>query len=393
MSYSLRGRLDSRLAAAVGMLLVAGVLAGLLRAWWPLQLAALMLAVGLVLDVLVYHRLIDYQPGWLAVPLGLLELGAVMAAARALDVAVPLGAALALFAAGWVIAQVLGHAALPRWRLTYGDDGGELGRAGAAVALVPVLMLGSAAGTAYANQPPTVHLTAGVHEGPMVLDHAPRLVGARGAIVRGGIVVRADNVLVSGVTVIGGENGIEVDGFRNVRLEHVRISGSVLDGIHVRWSSVAIRDCAVDMAGSTYGQGIDISYTVDLPPSSVRRCTVLGGREGIVTHSASAMLRDNRVAGSTLRGIAMTEMSMGEVKDNEVSGALGVGILCGDHSMCEISANRVIDTRPDTASGDLSRMGYGIVAQYHAHVELGRNELVRSPGGVGSFLNSRIHRP
>lgn len=393
MSYSLRGRLDSRLAAAVGPVLIAGVLAALLRSWWPLQLAALMLAVGLVLDVLVYHRLIDYQPGWLAVPLGLLELAAVMLSARALDVAVPLGAAVALFGAGWVLAQVLGHAALPRWCLTYGDDGGELGRAGAAVALVPVLVLGSAAGTAYANQPPTVRLAAGVHEGPLVLDHAQRLVGARGAIVRGGIVVAADNVLVRGVTVVGGENGIEVDGFRNVRLEQVRISGAVLDGIHVRAGSVSIRGCAVDMAGSAYGQGIDISYTFDLPPSTVRRCTVLGGREGIVTHSANAVLRDNRVAGSTLRGIAMTEMSMGEVRSNDVSGALGVGILCGDHSMCEISGNRVRDIRPDVPSGDLSRMGYGILAQYGAHVELGWNELVRSPGGVGSFLDSRIHWP
>jgi hypothetical protein len=391
VSYSLRGRLDSRLAAAIGPLLVAVLLAALLRSWWPLQLAALMLAVGLVLDVLVYHRIIDYQPGWLAVPLGLLELAAVMVAARALDVPVPRGAALAFFAAAWVLAQVLGHAALPRWCLTYGDDGGELGRAGAAVALVPIVVLGGAGGTAYANQPPTVHLATGVHEGPLVLDHPQRLIGARGAIVRGGIVVAANNVLVSGVTVVGGENGIEVDGFRDVRLEHVRISGTGLDGIHVRASSVSIRGCAVDMTGSTYGQGIDISYTFDLPPSSVRGCTVVGGREGIVTHSANAMLRDNWVAGSTLRGIAMTEMSMGEVRSNEVSGVLGVGILCGDHSRCEISRNRVLDTRPDAASGDISRMGYGILAQYHAHVELGRNELVRSPGGVGSFLDSRIN--
>ena len=390
MSYSLRGRLDSRLAAAVVPLLIAGVLAGLLRAWWPFQLAALMLAVGLVFDLLVYHRLIDYQPGWLAVPLGLLELAVVMAVAGALDVQAPLQGAVALFATGWVLAQVLGHAALPRWRLTYGDDGGELGRAGAAVALVPVLVLGGAAGTAYANQPPIVHLTAGVHAGPLVLDHAQRLVGARGAIVRGGIVVAADNVLVRGVTVTGGENGIEVDGFRNVRLEQVRVTGAALDGIHVRAGSVSIRDCVVDMAGNAYGQGIDISYTFDLPASSVRGCTVLGGREGIVTHSANAMLRDNRVAGSSLRGIAMTEMSMGEVRSNEVRDSLGVGILCGDHSMCHITGNRVLDTRPDAASGDLSRMGYGILAQYHAHVELGWNELVRSPGGVGSFLNSRI---
>ena len=35
-----------------------------------------MLAVGLALDVLLYHRLLPYQPGWARCPLGLLELGA-----------------------------------------------------------------------------------------------------------------------------------------------------------------------------------------------------------------------------------------------------------------------------------------------------------------------------
>ena len=41
-----------------------------------------MVGVGLALDVLVYDRALDYQPGWLALPLGALELGLVTALAR-----------------------------------------------------------------------------------------------------------------------------------------------------------------------------------------------------------------------------------------------------------------------------------------------------------------------
>ena len=37
------------------------------------------------------------------------------------------------------------------------------------------------------------------------------LVGEPGAVVRGGIVVRANEVTIRHVTVVGGENGIDVE--------------------------------------------------------------------------------------------------------------------------------------------------------------------------------------
>lgn len=392
MSYSLKGRLDSRLAATLAPLLFACVLARVLASWWPLQLAAVMLGLGLLLDVLVYDRLIDYQPGWAALPLGLLELVLVMSVAPALRVHAPPLPALAFFAISWALAQVLGHAALPLWRLTYGEDGGELGQGAFAVAVVPLLLLGSAAGTAMSMQPPTVRLAAGIHQGPIILESAQRLVGERGAVVRGGIVIRADDVVVRGVRVIGGENGIEVDGARRVRLEHVTISGAELDGIHVRRSAVEISDCSVDMTGSEYGQGIDISYGGDLAMSSVQGCSVRGGQEGIVTHFSNAMLRGNRVAGTTMRAISMTEMSMGEIEFNSVGAATGVGILCGDHSECEVRYNRVTDIRPEPASTDPARRGVAILSQYGSHLRMGRNSMAASPGGVAALLGAHIRR-
>ena len=61
------------------------------------------------------------------------------------------------------------------------------------------------------------------------------------------------------------------------------------------------------------------------------------------------LIRDNRVTGTELRAITMTEMSMGTIEDNEVTEALGVGIFCGDYSECEIEDNEVSDVAP-TAS-------------------------------------------
>ena len=68
MSYTLRGRLESRLAAALLPFLAACGLAAILGDWWPLQLAAAMIGVGLALDSTVLHRLLPYQPGWAALP-------------------------------------------------------------------------------------------------------------------------------------------------------------------------------------------------------------------------------------------------------------------------------------------------------------------------------------
>jgi nitrous oxidase accessory protein NosD len=97
-------------------------------------------------------------------------------------------------------------------------------------------------------RPPVVHLAAGVHKGPLVIDRRETLVGEQGAVVRGGIIVRADDVTIRNVAVVGGENGIEVDEARNVVLDRVSVSGAQLDGIHVRRSNVEIRDCTIDSA-------------------------------------------------------------------------------------------------------------------------------------------------
>jgi hypothetical protein len=393
VSYTLRGRIETRLAAALLPLLVAAVLSPLLHKWWPLELVGLMTAIGLLLDAALYHRLLAYQPGWLALPLGGLELGLTMGAARLLELNAPLQPALALFAGAWVVHQVLAHAALPLFRLSWPEDGGELGRTGVGLrAAVPVLTL-AILGVAWAVEPPTVRLPAGEHAGPIVLDHAQTLVGEAGTIVNGGIVITADDVTVRNVTVRGGEYGIHVEHADSVELDDVVVEGAELDGIHVRRSQVEIRDCAIRSLPAAYTQGIDISFGNDLAPSLVERCTVTGGLEGIVTHFARVLIRDNRVSNTELRAITMTEMSMGKIEDNEVADALGVGIFCGDYSHCEIEDNSVSDVSPDHGSGDRSRTGVAIQSHFGAEAELEGNEIRSSPGGIAASPDATIdHR-
>jgi hypothetical protein len=390
MAFTLRGRSETRLAASIAPLLIAFGVALALETWWPVELAGIMVGVGLLLDAALYHRLLSYQPGWLALPLGTLELAFVMGIALALDVAAPLSPALAFYAGSWLLGQVLVHAVLPVGRLSYGEDGGELGRAGPAFAAAVLTLFAAAGGVAWATQPPTMHLAAGIHQGPIHVDHSQKLIGEPGAVVRGGILVTSDDVTIRNVTVVGAQIGIEIDGAENVTIEDVRVSGTSLDAIQARRASVTIRDCLIHSPAGEYATGIDISFGFDLAPSLIEGCTILGGREGIVTHFAHVRVESNHVSDTTLRGLGLTEMSMVVAEGNTIENAMGVGIYCGDFSECTIENNAVGGTRPDLASGDRTRMGFAVVAHYGAKAELKDNVLSRNAAGATAFLEAEI---
>jgi parallel beta-helix repeat protein len=390
MSYTLRGRIDSRLLSAIVPLVVACVLALTLHRWWPVEVGALMVGVGVALDLVLYNRVFAYQPGWVALPLGALELALVVSLAGPVGIMAPLGPALAFFAAAWLLAQVFAHVVLPWLGLSYAEDGGELGRPGAAAGAAAVAILLAASGVAFATRPPTVTLRAGVVKGPLVITREETLVGKPGTVVTGGIVVRASGVVIRNLTVVGGENGIEVEHSRRVRLYGVRVLGAKMDGIHVRFSQVMIRNCTVAVSGP-FAQGIDISYSGFQGMGAVEGCDVSGGNECIVVHASNIMVSGNRVHGTGMRGITMSEMSMGEVAKNNVSGSIGVGVYCGDHSMCDVNQNVIVGMGSDH-TGNEAAAGVGIEANYYAEAELDRNVLVGNPMPVASFDQSRLIR-
>jgi len=390
MSYTLRGRIESRLLGALVALIGAAVLGVALDRWWPLVLTGLMVGVGLLLDAAVYHRLLPYQPAWVAVPLGAVELGAVMGLAIALDVGAPFRPAVALFVGAWLVAQLLAHAGFPLLRLTYGEDGGELGRLGTAATACCAAFLAFAGGIAWGTRPPTVHLGAGFHRGPIVLDHAQTLDGDGKAVIQGTVRITADHVILRDVTILAGENGVEVENAEHVLLDHVRVRGASADGIHVRQAQVSIRDCDIREPRGPNVEGIDISFAMDRPPSTVDECTVEDVQDGIVTHTTNVHVEDNVVRGTTGTGIAVTEMSMGSVDDNRVEDAVGIGIFCTDYSECAIERNTVTGMRPELGSSGTMRAGFGIVVHYGAKAEVGENILAGNGRRIGTFSNAFV---
>jgi hypothetical protein len=101
------------------------------------------------------------------------------------------------------------------------------------------------------------------------------------------------------------------------------------------------------------------------------------------------IVRDH-VSGTELRGISVDEMSMGTVMDSDVSDALGIGIYCNDRSTCMIEHNTVVDTRPDIASGDPTRRGIGVLADFQSQADLRGNQLRSNPIPMSAVMNSEI---
>ena len=216
------------------------------------------------------------------------------------------------------------------------------------------------------------------------------LQGDPGAVVRGGIVVAHDDVQIKDVTVVGGENGITVDGVRGTVIDGVTVQGAKLDGIHVRLAGVVIRDCTVDMLGNRLGQGIDISFNMDMGMSMVEGCTVVGGQQGITTHSSGTEIMSNLVSRTTGQAIAVDEMSMGMASHNTVRDALGVGLYCGDRSMCMFDHNTVIGARPDTSTGLRIRRGFAVLADFQSEADLWRNSLAANPVAAGAITGATL---
>jgi Right handed beta helix region len=233
-----------------------------------------------------------------------------------------------------------------------------------AIALAVTLVGLIATGVGFSAAPPTVRLAAGVHQGPIVLDYPQRLVGSPGTVVRGGIIVTSDDVV----------------------LEHVRIDRAALDGIAVRDASVAIRDCEV-RSRMAHAQGIDISFTHGRRPSLVERCQIQGGREGILVDGAEGEVRDNRITGTSVRAISINEMAMAHVIRNHVQDVRGNGLYCGDYSMCELERNTVERVRPNRAE-NRSLHGIGIVSDYHARADLEGNVVTHANRRNATFAGA-----
>ena len=219
----------------------------------------------------------------------------------------------------------------------------------------------------------TVELAPGRHE-PFTVDVPATVRGHAGAVVAGGIVVTADGARLQDLTVAGGQDGITVRGARDVVITGAHVSGVTMHGIEVVEATATIRDCRVTAPAGRYVQGVEVRNSAGLGRTVVEGCTVAGGQEGLVAHVSRVELRGNDVAQTTMRAIAVTEMSEGLVSGNRVHDVTGAGVYCGDMSHCEVTGNLVHGVRAHPG-GARSLAGHAVAAWYYSTVRVLGNDV------------------
>lgn len=225
---------------------------------------------------------------------------------------------------------------------------------------------------AAANPGDRIVLTAGTHQGPIVIDKPLTLIGRPGAVVTGPpdqpviLVLSTSDVTIRNVSVEGGYTGIDVRDATEVLLDGVAVFGASWHGIFAHDAHVTILDCVVRGLTGDFAQGIEIINSDSREESLIEGCTVEGPMiEGIVSHVSHVRVLDNVVSGTTERAISVTEMSAGTVSGNQVNDVTGTAYYCGDGSMCTIVGNSAAGVGPGT-EGTTGGQGHAVLIQYHS---------------------------
>jgi hypothetical protein len=237
----------------------------------------------------------------------------------------------------------------------------------------------------------TVRLLAGRHSGPVTVSQRIELEGEAGAVLVAGVAdesalqVRADGTRVSGLEVVGGWTGIELDDAEGAVVGDVSIRGSDLQGMLVYKASATVENVRISGLRDPHAQGIEV---LSAPDVIVRDSKVTGGKIGIVGHLSEVLFENNVVTQTSQIGIMIREMSNGAAHGNEVFDAEGAGLYCGDMSMCEFADNTVHDI---AATGTArSGAGWGLVVHYESTASSTNDVLEGEAGDAVALANSRM---
>lgn len=255
---------------------------------------------------------------------------------------------------------------------------------------------GSDLASIVADAPPGARIIVrpGVYRGPVVIDAPVELLALDGAQIVGPATVdatlrvAANGVVVRGFEIRGGSSGIVVREVDRVTIADVVVQHADLHGIEVVDASATIEAILVRRLRHELAQGIEVRNADGRDPTVVRDSVIEGGQEGIVSHVSDVVILDNDVSATTMRGIAVTEMSHGLVRGNAVTGARGTGLYCGDMSRCAFEDNTA--SAVASAPGGHSTAGWGLVSSYHATASSQGDQLSGASGAMTTLMGAHI---
>jgi parallel beta-helix repeat protein len=197
------------------------------------------------------------------------------------------------------------------------------------------------------------------------------------------VISKAQNVVISGVTITNGRTGIEMAD-SSLTLSDAVLKRNIRRGLSAERSVVEIKDSEVletqPDAEGFQGSGIRIG---DHSKATLTNVTVAGNaRVGItVIDSSEATIVGTRVLGTKPNasgaygwGIDVSVNSKATIRENTISGNTAVGIGITESSQAVIESNQITDQKPD-GSGI---RGYGILIELGSKAEIRNNTLTRN---------------
>lgn len=207
------------------------------------------------------------------------------------------------------------------------------------------------------------------------------------------VISKAQNVVISSVTITNGRNGIEMAD-SSLMLTNVVLKRNNRRGLSAERSVLEIKESEVletqPDAEGFQGSGIRVA---DHSKVTITNVTVSdNARVGItVSDSSEATITGSKVLGTLPNvsgafgwGIEVAVNSKATIRENTVSGNTAVGIGVSENSQAVIESNQITDQKPD-GSGI---RGYGILIQLGSKAEIKNNTLTRNTD-VAIFATER----
>lgn len=227
----------------------------------------------------------------------------------------------------------------------------------------------------------TLRLSAGAHQGPIVIRKPLLLEGVEGAILRGDgeasvITVDAPDVTIRSLTIV--ESGIKLHEMdsgifltraaRRAIVEHNRIERNLV-GVYVHGAEDAIiRDNVIfgrsDLRLNEAGNGV---HVWNAPGSRVLDNDIIAGRDGIYVISS----RKNVFRGNRMRDLRYAVHYM-YTNDSEVSGNISIG----NHAGFAIMYSDRLRVVGNVSEGDRDR---GLFLNYANNSDIGGNVVRAAP--------------
>jgi parallel beta-helix repeat protein len=224
---------------------------------------------------------------------------------------------------------------------------------------------------------------------------------------RATIGIRGRGIVITGLTVTGGENGIgiarggtatisnstiqntgrtgiAVTQSSNMRITNSTVQNNALHGIHILESSSA-------RLGFLTFEGIDTIPGGVGPVTIQNNGTGADGGDGVlVNRSASAIIIDNNISNNNGHGVQVSRASHADISSNDINSNTGNGINVTENSGVNLGADSgtELDQLPNNTTAN--NTGFGINCGSNSYAN-GRQGTLNGTAGATNFAGSCVN--